>query len=91
MYDAIAGFSVDAINPFRDTSFPADQVFVDEVSAGQQRVSGTLEEALERHALCGKPSQPTDMTSFCMRLMLLPGVLHWLWQVCAVVSRGFLH
>jgi hypothetical protein len=32
MYDALAGFSVDAVNPFDDTSFPADQVFVDEVS-----------------------------------------------------------
>jgi hypothetical protein len=31
MYDALAGFSVDAVNPFEDTSFPADQVFVDEV------------------------------------------------------------
>eukprot|EP00879_Flechtneria_rotunda_P006831 GHRR01007176.1.p1 GENE.GHRR01007176.1~~GHRR01007176.1.p1 ORF type:complete len:277 (+),score=102.75 GHRR01007176.1:433-1263(+) len=32
MYDAIAGFSANAINPFHDTSYPADQVFVDEVS-----------------------------------------------------------
>ena len=31
MYDAIAGFSVESVNPFVDTSFPADQVFVDEV------------------------------------------------------------
>lgn len=33
MYDAIAGFSVEAVNPFIDTSFPADQVFVDEVGS----------------------------------------------------------
>lgn len=26
MYDAIAGFSIDAINPFMDASYPADQV-----------------------------------------------------------------
>eukprot|EP00882_Tetradesmus_deserticola_P002356 GHRQ01002514.1.p1 GENE.GHRQ01002514.1~~GHRQ01002514.1.p1 ORF type:complete len:364 (+),score=150.51 GHRQ01002514.1:179-1270(+) len=32
MYDAIAGFSASALNPFMDTSYPADQVFVDEVS-----------------------------------------------------------
>lgn len=32
VYDAIAGFSADALNPFLDTSYPADQVFVDEVS-----------------------------------------------------------
>uniref|UniRef100_A0A383W798 J domain-containing protein n=1 Tax=Tetradesmus obliquus TaxID=3088 RepID=A0A383W798_TETOB len=32
MYDAIAGFSANALNPFMDTSYPADQVFVDEVS-----------------------------------------------------------
>lgn len=31
MYDAVAGFSVDAVNPFTDTSFPATEVFVDEV------------------------------------------------------------
>jgi DnaJ-class molecular chaperone len=34
MYDAIAGFSVESVNPFVDTSFPADQVFVDEVGGG---------------------------------------------------------
>ncbi|KAF6253685.1 hypothetical protein COO60DRAFT_397361 [Scenedesmus sp. NREL 46B-D3] len=32
MYDAIAGFSASALNPFKDASYPADQVFVDEVS-----------------------------------------------------------
>ncbi|KAF6266417.1 hypothetical protein COO60DRAFT_1474816 [Scenedesmus sp. NREL 46B-D3] len=30
MYDALAGFSAASINPFLDTSLPADQVFVDE-------------------------------------------------------------
>lgn len=29
-YDALAGFSASSINPFADTSLPADQVFVDE-------------------------------------------------------------
>lgn len=29
-YDALAGFSMNSINPFADTSLPADQVFVDE-------------------------------------------------------------
>lgn len=29
-YDALAGFSASSINPFVDTSLPADQVFVDE-------------------------------------------------------------
>uniref|UniRef100_A0A383VAV8 J domain-containing protein n=1 Tax=Tetradesmus obliquus TaxID=3088 RepID=A0A383VAV8_TETOB len=29
-YDALAGFSANSINPFMDTSLPADQVFVDE-------------------------------------------------------------
>lgn len=32
MYDAVAGFSVDAVNPFTDTSFPANEIFVDEVN-----------------------------------------------------------
>eukprot|EP00775_Hariotina_reticulata_P001837 gene1837-2169_t len=32
LYDSIAGFSACAINPFKDASYPADQVFVDEVS-----------------------------------------------------------
>ncbi|GMH41298.1 hypothetical protein BSKO_09208 [Bryopsis sp. KO-2023] len=31
-YDEIAGFDVEAINPFKDTSYPRDQVFVDEFS-----------------------------------------------------------
>jgi hypothetical protein len=30
-YDALAGFSVESVNPFLDTSFQRDQVFVDEV------------------------------------------------------------
>eukprot|EP00878_Enallax_costatus_P007198 GHUV01007542.1.p1 GENE.GHUV01007542.1~~GHUV01007542.1.p1 ORF type:complete len:273 (+),score=70.63 GHUV01007542.1:976-1794(+) len=29
-YDALAGFSANSINPFADTTLPADQVFVDE-------------------------------------------------------------
>ncbi|KAF8059114.1 DJC76 [Scenedesmus sp. PABB004] len=32
LYDAVAGFSADAVNPFEDDGFPVDQVFVDEVS-----------------------------------------------------------
>lgn len=39
MYDAIAGFSVDAVNPFADASYPADQVFVDEVRGLSERHS----------------------------------------------------
>lgn len=31
-YDAIAGFAVDSVNPWKDNSYPPDQVFVDEVS-----------------------------------------------------------
>eukprot|EP00877_Chromochloris_zofingiensis_P006742 jgi/Chrzof1/2320/Cz11g10260.t1 len=30
LYDGLVGFAVDSINPFMDTSFPAEQVFVDE-------------------------------------------------------------
>ena len=32
MYDSIVGFAADAVNPFRDASRPADQIFVDELS-----------------------------------------------------------
>ena len=32
MYDSIVGFAEDAVNPFRDASRPADQLFVDELS-----------------------------------------------------------
>ena len=32
LYDEIAGFSLDSVNPFLDTSFEADQVFVDEIT-----------------------------------------------------------
>eukprot|EP00877_Chromochloris_zofingiensis_P011364 jgi/Chrzof1/6481/Cz18g12190.t1 len=32
VYDAMAGFSAHSINPFYDTSYPQDQVFVDEVN-----------------------------------------------------------
>lgn len=62
MYDAVAGFSVDAVNPFTDTSFPATEVFVDEVCVCQAAAALPHSSSANQHMpvcsaeQCGSPS-----------------------------------
>jgi hypothetical protein len=70
MYDAVAGFSVDAVNPFTDTSFPANEVFVDEVRDSDRQ-----------QQRCGQAAAANKLrTNMHLRAVALQ--MHCSWRLC---------
>lgn len=54
MYDAIAGFSANALNPFMDTSYPADQVRARNSSSSScQAAAAAAAAGMGVHDACG--------------------------------------